>query len=128
LALKLSGVMPLESSAPGRYCTVIGRVTFTRYEFRLLGTRETENFADSVSYESWMFVIGWIYLVNHEFRVSSVFDGWYRDALMTDCVILIASTAACSSSLGVLRMLVGAMRPFAITKSRCILPWQVVFR
>ena len=43
-------------------------------------------------------------------------------SLMIDYVILIASTAACSSSLGMLRMLVGAMQLFAITKSRCILP------
>ena len=52
----------------------------------------------------------------------SIDDIGMRISLMMDCVILIASTAVCSSSLGMLRMLVGAMQLFAITKSRCILP------
>ena len=117
------------------YSTAIDRVILIGYKFPLLGTKVTENFAVSVSYESWMLQASCLWCGEFIWWSTVSESVWYsmddiemHISLMIDYVILIASTAACSSSLGMLRMLVGAMRLFAITKSRCILPWQVVLR
>jgi hypothetical protein len=50
-----------------------------------------------------------------------------RISFLMVCAILTARTTVCSSSLGMLRTLVGAMRPYAITKLRCASSRQVVF-